>query len=1211
MTIRKINSFNFYKRAAWADQLNAAFEALNSEAEPTPEVPVLRRKSITKAALAEARKARKAEKRIAARNARAEARRALRAETKAVNCLINNKKGVDSMRKAIAGKARTKATYEKNSVMIPNVTLFKGEFYSSYKVTEFSVYNTEDVIKAIGDIPKAAVYKVDGMSSEYVTSSKLINVEFTGATPSLELDIVGFDKYGNVYAGTAKSGWIVSQKGKPFRISEWNGRLYRFWDATAAQRRTSSAMFVACTTEQAQLNNYEWLFELTDKITYGAARKARDKGQYKFGNLFKTSSRSGLAMSPGKSLGNILEAGFSILNYKGKISCNGIEFMDGMSVISNELVAKLCSEHYGQMISADEALKLCPQFRFSGIVKAFGATVKQSVIDAAADMLRLLGEVEIIGDGPIGVIVDGNNVKLDSDFAEPIIRFLDIAKKSSAHTNVQSLQGLSIVPGFRELVLEIGKTHIDKHIDMAMNAENKYPVSYKAIEDRYLAEVIPQMNPAFARTNAPIWSSIVKNLCNKLQNNLNRLNFDLPGYHLRLLGDIAALFQTPVLRAHECFAPALVPGTRTQAVRNPKAGFDDHALLIVIGISEIERRVARLKLSDKQKQAIVDFYRNLPDSVAVLSCSEEIKGLLGGHDYDYDGATFIADEGLGSKWLDLADKIAPFGVDIVAGNPNEDKRAIHEYDYLSARNCYYKSINSGNLSIGQICNFNSLVMSVLTAGDDVIEKFFSIIRPAQPIMANDEYLPVVTKEDNAVDIDKINEFINRVKNVRLYNEDGVFDIETAKNILRYDWTRVFIGVEGNNIDAAKNDMVVPVPFFDEFRNASIPMMSELQRKTYAFDIVMDRETQKRSVAISSELNLGKRSVNDVYIVSCDLSKAKTELAQYAADKLNEIAQPEKLDDMFGTIYAHVAQYSTEHAVLEGYAKMYHDIAHVGDTKVLKVMKKAICDAARTVTKDIDCVERSQIARLISMSDKYGNIVEKQSNYPSCFEDEMILDVLEMKGSQQYCGEEIILDNIDGLGETVEFVEGVSAYGNTIKHKITGMFDIEQFGDRVFAVKHIADVIDEAAIDEKAANSRRILVRCNNDVSGKIHVNDEIVLTCKKSDTGHYAFVNVPTGEQTNNGKTVVKKLDVCSMYNEEFSKCHDNVAAVVKHVVPAMITTKDDISKNISFLVCTLVKVLDKNDYKVHIPKHVQRAIKPTEYNQSVNVSAYMERATH
>lgn len=1206
--LKKINSFDLYKKAEFGDRLMAAFDAINSVAELTPEVPVLRRKSITKAALAEARKTRKAEKRAASRNTRAEARRALRSEMKAVNCLINNKKGDDSMRKAIAGKARTKATYERNSVMIPNVTLFKGESYSSYKVTEFSTYNTEDVIKALGDVPKAAVYKVDGMSSEYVTSSKLLNVEFTGATPSLELDIVGFDKYGNVYAGTAKSGLLVSQKGKVFRINEWYGRLYRFWDATAAQRRKNAAVFVACTRSQAQLNNHEWLFELTNKITYGAAAKARAKGDYKFGNLFKASSRSGLAMSPGKSVGNILEAGFSILQYKGKIACDGIEFMDGMSVISNELVAKLCSEHYGQAITADEALKLCPQFRFSGIVKAFGATVKQSVIDECADMLRLLGEVKIIGNGPIGVIVDGNNVKLDSDFAEPIIRFLDIAKKSSAHTNVQSLQGLSIVPGFRNLVLEIGKTHIDKHVDMTTNVSNKYPVSYKALEDRYLAEVIPQMNPVFARTNAPIWSSIVKNLCNKLQNDLNRLNFDLPGYFLRLLGDIAALFQTPVLRAHECFASALKAGTRTQVVRNPKAGFDDHALLIVIGITEIERRVAMLRLSDEQKRAIVDFYRNLPDSVAVLSCSEEIKGLLGGHDYDYDGATFIADEGLGSKWLDLADKIAPFGVDIIAGNPNEDKRAIHEYDYLSARNCYYKSINSGNLSIGQICNFNSLVMSVLTAGDDVIEEFFNIIRPNQPVITEDEYLPVVTKEDNAVDVSKIEEFIRRVKNVRLYNEDGLFDIKTAKNILRYDWTRVFIGVEGNNIDAAKNDMVVPVPFFDEFRNASTPMMSELKRKVYALDITMDKDTQKRSVVMSSKLDLGKRNISDVYIVSCELSKVKAELAQYAADKLNEIVQPEKLDDVFGT-YAHVAQYELERSILKGYATMYHDIAHVDDTKVLKVMKKAICDAARAATKGIDCVERSQTARLIAMSDKYGNIVEKQSNYPSCFEDEMILDVLEMKGSQQYCGEEIILDNIDGLGETVEFVEGVSAYGNTVKHKITGMFDIEQFGDRVFAVKHITDVIDEAAIDEKIANSSRVLVRCNNDVSDKIHVNDEIVLTCKKSDTGHYAFINVPTGKQTNNGKAIVKKLDVCSMYNEEFSKRHDNVAAVVKHVVPTTVTTKSGATKNISFLVCTLVKVLDKNDYRVDIPKHVQKVVKPTELNQSVNISAYTERA--
>ena len=161
------------------------------------------------------------------------------------------------------------------------------------------------------------------------------------------------------------------------------------------------------------------------------------------------------------------------------------------------------------------------------------------------------------------------------------------------------------------------------------------------------------------------------------------------------------------------------------------------------------------------------------------------------------------------------------------------------------------------------------------------------------------------------------------------------------------------------------------------------------------------------------------------------------------------------------------------------------------------------------------------------------------------------------------------------------------------------------------MKHIADVIDEAAIDEKVANSRRILVRCNNDVSDKIHVNDEIVLTCKKSDTGHYAFVNVPTGEQTSNGKTIVKKLDVCSMYNEEFSRCHDNVAAVVKHVVPTAITTKSGATKNISFLVCTLVKVLNKNDYKVQVPKHVQSITKPTEYSQSVDISACMERAAH
>ncbi|MBQ5832854.1 MAG: hypothetical protein IIW43_05185, partial [Selenomonadales bacterium] len=910
--------------------------------------------------------------------------------------------------------------------------------------------------------------------------NKVVFLSLPNGTGKQGYNLFGFAPNGDVFAGKAKSGIIRCSNGniyaldprKKFDALPKDVKLCRIFGATSSNTRRKSCFAVFVEGGDIFCPNKKF-FNKMDRLMRGAAKLAATK-EKPFNKAAKDVSRLALPLSPSMMIGEINELGYRYAIYMGKLNINGVEGCDGGALLGNSMVKTMLSNVYGRKVTTHEAYGFNLQFRTLGIGKGFAPTVADHTIDTAvADIERYYsaevveienatkaivddlndgkynGKLLLVGpkEGKIGAVMDLNCIKLIPDIRNDAeLRVLDSARLSRAKTNVQIIQGYAHVPGFTDLLVEIAKEDIRRKIARTLNKECKYPVSLDAVMSGHVSESLMQANPALARKLHPILAATLENLAKSLQNSLQDLSFEVEGYYQRLVGDPGIIYgRQRILKDKEVYSKAFRPGSQVVVNRNPKIGTQDHFCATVVGWKTIKARVRKLKIDRASKLAILSFFKHLAPSLMVLPCTNEVKCLLGGQDYDYDGATVISSNGsIGKKFNKLARKVKEQPVNIVGGDPSGKKKPTKKFSQEFYEEIFINTIDSPNVDIGRICVFQMLMLELANSDDKTLEFWLNAMDIG---CGAEEYRPLDSWD---IDVTKIEEYEEHIKNCNFRKEDGNYDLEKVREIIRTDWSNVMISVCGNTIDAVKELMTVLVPLFKESKKCRIKFYSALRHRV--FDFVLNKETWTFDVEKFFD-NKNSRSIQ--FYVESILSKAQQEIAEFIVDELNKIAAPEKLSqEEFETMFAVVDTNREQAAILASYRLTYFDAMRLqmqaaskkkeSDFQSFKEVRELIAKSVRSLTT-LAPEDRGAIALYLSTVDKNNELKGSHTSFFKCFADEVLAFALPQRGANKYCGVEVVLNSNKGIGKYITFNQGISKHAISIGGKINGKFRIAKYG----------------------------------------------------------------------------------------------------------------------------------------------------------------------
>lgn len=1161
----------------------------------------------------------------------------------------------------LQGARRTVATYNDCGVMIPQVELnihkknIEGKDYrTEFYCTGFAKYNVKNVIEACGDYDTGMETFVfgSGFRTEEV-STKLMSLTLRGVASDFMPDVFGKDAAGNLYSGKVEKNYIVGTNGNKKMYSLYDGgkhevfdgKLYFMLNATPSNLRKAQVLLVSCSIEEYMQG---YVGHVLRRMTQEAVDLFIDK-EFDYPGLYKVNSRLGLAGSPCKEVFDFdNDCGFSAAVYDGKFRhalLKSVEGMDGQGLFSADFISPTFSKFYGSEVSKKETLNLAPQFRLGGTVKGFGVTIphkdlltiiqtlndgKEPVRITSKDTDKLKayengeykGQVVIFGNGPVAVLVDNNNVKTPLNTRTMnTLKVLDIAKPSPARTNVQILQGISLPDGFSDTVREIMYAGVDSKISEFISGKSDItPVDVKNIDSLYAGGTIPQINFDYAKANAPIWKSAVRSLGNSLSKDINRFNFDIEGWFCRLVGDIGLIFGFRTFKHNETYNHMLVPNSETAVYRCPKAGFKDQAVLKVIGYKEVCRRVdASKRLTDEQKRVIKNYYKNLPKGVAALPCTEEIKSLLGGSDYDFDGAIFIANRGFGKKWIVLAKKVGSFPIEIdgTVVNTSDQK---YKWSWAVTTTLFYAYLNNKNKAVGQACNFMSLIMSAMTCNDpktlDVVARNLGLRQ------GTEDYTPFITKRNQKVSAADLVKFEKWAYSLHL---------KTDEELLAFFEQFVLIApaIVGLIIDAAKNSSKVIVPFYDYcMKHGEYKLIHVLKKVGYKF-VIKEENGENKVERVLSDIRFdedGNEYIDDSnsdnpFEVRCILSDLKEEIAEYAKNRLQEvlnlcmISEEEKAQGL-----KLIAGYSREIDVMSAIRMQYLDIGaslvnakEEQEKEAAKAVRDELLNTARVLTRNLTLAERGEIARYVSICNPGKNQYSdnKQSGMMNAFVPETIAMLLEKEDSVKICGTPVLLheDMEDYIGRKAYFKEGIAVCGLTHKAKINGWFLIQKYGNKVYATCPIDEYIRRNDLGNDYDPDHvmiKIEYRFYDKLKGMtiersgLAVNDHIVLQKRFKDGRHFASISKVDKANGGAGIHAVSTRLTASMYNGTYASAFDNKYLIIESLTDSIVNTMDNKKKPVMYAYCKVVDTLSGDKFRCNFHDGI------TSYTEKKRVTAAM-----
>ena len=914
---------------------------------------------------------------------------------------------------------------------------------------------------------------------------------------------VRWSEEGNLFAVKTKEGFRSLISGKivtPYTFFKNEKELrddadhYCFFNSSTSMKRKTQCFLIRCNDF-----NVSAAEEVLCRLTHGASRVNAGKMNDRAGNI-KLSDRMGLSLTANKDLGAI----DCYAVYDGEWAHEGVSFFDGSSLVSSAYAADIYGKALGQNLSEKSAMGLWPQHRMIGTGKAFGAVIPEHAIEQViarmqkngVSVVRFVkvtqeinesigrgdyaGQLIIIGEGTPSVVLDRNNLKTYVDFTrEARMKVLDIAKTTQARTNIQTVQCLSTISGFKEVLVAKGKATVDRYLN-GITEQTMRPIEIDSAKNCFLPNVLPVVANDYARREKAIWKAVVTNTVKGIERAVSRVNFDVDGVFARGTGDFGCFFGLRVLGNNQVFIRGIEPGATVQITRTPKAAITEQMMAEVIGMKEVRTIVGSSDLTREERSAIIAFYAAVPNGVLVVPGTNEFKNKTGGSDLDFDAFNVVADK----EWVGLANQVEDGAVDIkftkVHGMPKENS-----FSLKTMRKGWIESVSSDNEDIGVICNRNSLVLALITSDQNVSIR---VCKDAFEPTAKNSYArhfagyTSIGQEEN--------DFLTSVSKTLNVEDD------TSRTNFLLDANAAFCSDEGRSIDSSKTGEIIPplLPELDKIATAEI-------LKGIKFNIKNGKVVVGYPVAEEGKT-----------LVACASSKARAIVAEYASEKLSAIIEPLAFEE------EHKAQLEQGSMVkslpaLTCIKGMYTDVVGIYNTNAdedsdegqitsaqYKNALGYLANMARIMTKEETVTDRWLAAKFCSMRNKSGLREDGGNGFYTILKEETVLSVSSLFGVNNTVGAEIKLTRKVEEGAELVFQDGQADSAIAVSANLNGKYTISKVGNKHFATASLDSVVSVPEIDGRFAVALHASERRNiAEVGKRILAAGKVVVKANRAD----------------------------------------------------------------------------------------------------------------
>jgi hypothetical protein len=1085
-------------------------------------------------------------------------------------------------------------------------------------------------------IPVGNGIKVIVKDEKYPFSKTLINVHLDDLDKADQITREMFVRYNG--ANTKKMYWNGTMlwdldadcEVKTSLVFKEDGELKRGVRRYVGFGFSPSKLRQTCLFMIDVTNGFELVEQMLDSVTSGAYSQNKGK-QVNLKQLIKLVARMFQWTAPSVALGTIECYGMVMGEFAAH---DGLKPLDGMSFILNESYAKWSSETLdvsvsakavtGEMIqnrpyTAKQSGNVVDRTFMEALVSKYEVVrfnhdeITTQVSEAIQNGLKnkgvLAGKLVIIGQGIPDIIMDANGVKADFDFSlKGTFDVLGIAKRSQAYLSEQMFQ--KVVNKDARAAYAMAKDLFQQQVIAEVTStilERKPMVpSVDEISDNpWLTSIASKIAPKYVvEKDTAMYRTIVDAMIQRHGRFINKMRLELAGSNLRIIADVSLLLAGErILKFGEVFAKDAEryfknldvdeESWKVSMFKYPTMGEKEYYAARVVGLTELKKRIRALNIDRKVKNAITGFYATLSDSVVVVPAVEELKKLLAGMDFDYDGCTVIYNAEF-NRILHTDNK--PFVVDIqapkeqkkapvagslrdklVASNPYKNSKMFNDnytFEIPSFIAAFLKQVRSGNQSVGHVTNTNTIQIAMSKRPSVAKEALLELFEEG----AKETYIGL-KHEDLTIDgveckLCTINEaaidgIIAEIPTVKFTKENIKKIFDDLNVMFRYYQERI--------IDAAKDGSKVNVKLevgrvIYALSLCWIAFNADWQTGTFDFKVLSEGKDKTFE-------DLGFKFKTILFSEYKDLIEESIMKTKQEFDS-NELARFE--------MFAGKAHRSLVES-LSMLKRLYNDLVagYVeelenarGNEEHEAVAKQSFKDNiavlssfARALTKEMSPVDRARIAKYASMINKAGLRTDGGSQFANIvLPHEYLLMLLEDYAEVDFAGEKLIVNKGVIEGDVVEFKHGISELC-MIEADINGEFEIRMFNDKLYASKLIKDLVTVPSIEDVAPiklKDSSIMGR-EDEVKTLLADSNEVFISAKTTRIGNrpvhdYALYVV-------NNDAIVKVADIDTI-GDTYNKLIDGNKAKVVNVIVNTVTAFNSNKKKTSMIV--VVKDLEQ-----------------------------------
>lgn len=960
-------------------------------------------------------------------------------------------------------------------------------------------------------------------------------------------------------------------------------RWYRDPGYTPSQKRKVQTLMFDVT------NGAESLGYMLDQATSGAYGIMKGK-KLNLVQMIKTTARMFQWLAPSKEFGNIN----SYAIYNGDwTDAAGDKLWDGMSFIDSAFYADCVSKILGVSVSPDAAAGeviqnrpvtakqlsvVVPEMFIRSLIfqweivhytrEQITPEIAQKIMDGGKGKGELANKLVVIGDSAYpDLVMDRNAIKADFDFTRvATLDVLDIAKASPANTSMQMLNKL--IEKDRNQALLLIKSVCDANVindlkTTLLDRQPRIPSIKEFQSDRmWLTNVVSYVAPKYATMkDKSMYRSMTDNLVKGYLKGVNKLKFELPGANLRLISDPSQLMGgTNILTFGEVYSKEAerhfkklgLPESewKVTAFKYPSIGTEEYYAATVVSSREVKNRIKAMKgITRTVKYALTDFFLLLSNSALMVPAIEDLKSMLAGMDFDYDGATVIFDTEFNrimhSNKRPVIIKIQDDKKPVVKSTPwgkgtmleqlkqdrafeqNKSVNKNYVFGTSSFIDPFIEEMLNGNESIGGVTNINEIQIAL--SRDP--KKAREVLKKAFPEGTKDNYIGFMPSVDfiDGQEVEvyvvtpmMIDQIIEEIKSVK-------FTDENIKKMF-FDLNIIFRFYQEKIIDAAKTGERVPVKIEVgrlTWAMSLTDMVGEVSWDKQVMNAGLDRSIERKKDMFEDVFYKVKAKImNEVLQVMNDVvcvaeQKFEThELAQFQS--FAHSSHRSLVDSMFmlKLLYNDITGGYIERISAEGVSQESKDLykeEYKADLSVLSAF-------ARRLTAGFSPVDRARIAKYVSLVNKqFSNgqptlslRVDGGSQFAALILPEEYLLMIDADFSEvKFAGEELIVGKTYNDGDVVTFKHGV-AEKDLVAADLNGEYVIREFNGRKYATQMIADLIsipeaEEVApvrlkessikgrvdeVMEELSNTEEVLVRARTIREGSKLVNDYALYVTK-------------------------------------------------------------------------------------------------------------------